>query len=70
MVPYHTQIYCDKFQDAKIDFFDIIEKSLILCVLEMLALVITLMTVSIFLYLFLKNISPYRTIYLHTGNNV
>ena len=53
-----TQIFCSglfrttpkyiltKFRDAKIDIFDIIEKNVILCVLEMSALGTTLMTVS------------------------
>ena len=55
-----TQIFCSgrfrttpkyiltKFRDAKIDIFDIIEKKLILCVLEMSALGTTLMNVSIY----------------------
>ena len=55
-----TQIFCSglfrttpkyiltKFGDAKIDIFDIIEKKLILCVLEMSALGTTLMNVSIY----------------------
>ena len=36
-----------KFRDAKIDIFDVIEKNVIFCVLEMSALGTTLMTVSI-----------------------
>ena len=36
-----------KFSDAKIDILDIIEKNVILCILEMSALGATLMTVSI-----------------------
>ena len=36
-----------KFRNVKIDIFDIIEKSVILCVLEMSALGATLMTVSL-----------------------
>ena len=41
-----------KFRDAKIDLFDIIEKNMILCVLEISALGTTLMTVS--LHIFIK----------------
>ena len=36
-----------KFWDVKVDIFDIIEKNVILCFLEMSALGTTLMTVSI-----------------------
>ena len=36
-----------KFRDAKIDIFDIIQKNVILCVLEMSALGTTMMTVSV-----------------------
>ena len=43
-----TPIYIlTKFWDAKTDIFDIIEKNVILCVLEMPALDTTSMTVSI-----------------------
>ena len=48
MVQYHTQIHPDKILGCKkLIFFDIIEKNVILCVLEMSALGTTLMTVSI-----------------------
>ena len=47
MVPYHTQIYPDKVLGCKNWYFDIVEKNVIFCVLEMAALGATLMTVSI-----------------------
>ena len=43
-----------KFWDAKIDIFDIIEKNVILCVLEMSALGTTLITVSICIYTYTR----------------
>ena len=42
MVPYTPKYILTKFWDAKIDIFDIIEKNVILCVLEMSALGTTL----------------------------
>ena len=47
MVPYTPKYILTKFWDAKIDIFDIIEKNVILCVLELSTLGATLMTVSL-----------------------
>ena len=52
MVLYHTQIYIlTQFRDAKIDIFDMIEKNVILCVLEMSAFGTTFMAMSLLVIL-------------------
>ena len=81
MVQYHTQIHPDKILGCKkLIFFDIIEKNVILCVLEMSALgtLGTLMTVSLkvtkllgkffqfeFLVMTEKNILAYKLLSLN-----